>query len=145
MTESAETGTRRDAREWALQLLFALELNPQKMPDAYIDNFFDGKQAEGQIISYARELVFGVLEKQATLDSELSEHLRNWTLSRLGVVERCVLRIGAYELQFRKDVPGAVIINEAVDISKYFGAIESGRFVNGVLDKCYQSIRGGKG
>ncbi len=145
MTESVDKGTRRDAREWTLQLLFALELNPLDQPDRYISEFLEEKGGTEQVASYARELVYGVLERTGDLDAELSSHLENWTLARLGVVERCVLRLSAYELMFRRDVPGAVVINEGVDIAKYFGSTESGPFVNGVLDKCYRTIRGGKG
>jgi N utilization substance protein B len=146
VTDSAvDNGTRRDAREWALQLLFALELNPQEEPVDYIGAFLADQKAEGQVASYARELVLGVLDKQQDLDTELIGHLRNWTLTRLGVVERCVLRLGVFELLFRRDVPGAVVINEAVDIAKNFGSEEAGGFVNGVLDKCYHTVRGGKG
>ena len=64
----------------------------------------------------------------------------HWTIRRMGVVERNVLRMALYELRFCKDVPSAVILNEAIDIAKYFSSTESGKFVNGILDRARKEI-----
>ena len=84
---------------------------------------------------FAEARVRGVLADVQSLDALLEPHLAHWSMYRLGTVERNVLRLGAWELANCHDVPTAVAINEAVDLAKYFSCTESGRFVNGVLDK----------
>ena len=69
------------------------------------------------------------------VDKTISEHATNWTLKRMAVVDRNILRFATYELLFRDDIPPKVTINEAVDIAKKFGDANSGKFVNGILDK----------
>jgi len=89
---------------------------------------------------FAEERVRGVLGSRDSIDAMLEPHLDHWSMYRLGTVERNVLRLGAWELGNCPDVPPAVVINEAVDLAKYFSSTESGRFVNGVLDKLRRRI-----
>ena len=155
--------TRRQSREWALQMLCQAELNPPEDISLAIDAFWrqqwqiaqelkaadeafpvpagdeppDAPElvAPAKFREFAEVRVRGVLSDVKAIDAILEPHLDHWSMYRLGTVERNVLRLGAWELVNCPDVPPAVAINEAVDLAKYFSCSESGRFVNGVLDK----------
>ena len=91
-------------------------------------------QGEESIKAFAEERVFGVQKSLAKLDAALEPLLKNWSMYRLGTVERCVLRLGAWELLNCPDIPAPIVINESVDLAKFFSSTASGRFVNGVMD-----------
>lgn len=91
---------------------------------------------------YTRRLVLGVGEHVQAIDDVVSRHLADWTLERLGSVERTILRIGAFELGWVPDVPTAVIVDEAVDLAKRFASDEAGSLVNGVLGAVQGTLRG---
>ena len=84
---------------------------------------------------FADPLIRGVLEHRAQIDRVIEQHVRNWSLDRMAAVDRNVLRLAAYEMLHREDIPPVVSINEAVDIAKKFSTHDSGKFVNGILDK----------
>ncbi len=88
---------------------------------------------------FADGLIRGVVEHRAELDQRITQFAQNWDLKRMAVVDRNVLRLAIYEMYFRQDIPPVVSINEAVDIAKKFSTGDSGKFVNGILDK----IKGG--
>jgi len=152
-------GMRRDARERAVQFLFQYDLNrPDSLEDS-LDTFWDsqrtsaiaedkadarwGEKFELPPISaeetatrlFAEPLIRGVLEKQKELDTTIVKYAKNWELHRMAVVDRNILRLALYEMLFREDIPPVVSINEAVDIAKKFSTEDSGKFVNGILDK----------
>ena len=140
------TVTRRQAREWAVQMLTAADLNPPEDVEAFMLAFWqemgDLDEEDGGIVKlvekyrrFAEERVTGVLATKAALDEELVGKLENWDISRLGTVERAVLRMGLWEIKYT-DVPKAVVINEAVDIVNWFSQPNSRQLVNAVLDKC---------
>ena len=89
---------------------------------------------------FAEDLIRGVLEKKDELDLRLQKYLRNWDMARMAVVDRNVLRMAIYELYYREDIPPVVSINEAIEIAKRFSTSESGKFVNGLLDRIRQDI-----
>ena len=84
---------------------------------------------------FAEHLVAGVTEEQARIDPLLTKYAENWELSRMATIDRCILRMGAFELLRDLETPVNVVINEAVEIAKKFSTGESSRFVNGILDK----------
>ncbi|OFW57131.1 MAG: transcription antitermination factor NusB [Actinobacteria bacterium RBG_16_64_13] len=86
-----------------------------------------------EVDAYARGLVRGVALRQEAIDRLLTEHITGWSLDRLGILERSILRVAAYELVWETDVPEAVVIDEAVELSKRFCSAEAGALVNGVL------------
>jgi N utilization substance protein B len=86
-------------------------------------------------------LVEGVEQHRSELDKAISEHSRGWTLARMPTIDRTVLRIASFELLGRKDVPVAVVLNEAVELAKRFSTDDSGRFVNGVLSALVPVLR----
>ena len=137
--------TRRTAREWAIQMLTAADLNPpddvQTFMNAYWDQISDldeedggPTKAKGKLKAFAEERVAGVLGSLKELDEILTPLLENWGLFRLGTVERMVLRMGIWEMK-NSDVPKPVVINEAIDLANWFSSPKSRSLVNGVLDK----------
>ena len=139
------TATRRTAREWAIQMLTAADLNPpgdiRTFMDAYWEQISsldeeDGgpTEARGKLKLFAEERVAGVLGSLKEIDGILVPLLDHWDLYRLGTVERMVLRMGIWEMK-NTDVPKAVVINEAIDLANWFSSPKSRTLVNGVLDK----------
>ncbi len=138
------TATRRQAREWAIQMLTAADLNPPSDIPQFMASFWDElaslDETEGRAVpkvklrEFAEERVAGVLSSLKEIDEMLASLLDHWDLYRLGTIERCVLRMGIWELKF-SDVPAPVVINEAVDLANWFSSPKTRTIVNGVLDK----------
>ena len=138
------TATRRQAREWAIQMLTAADLNPPDDTAQFMLSFWEelasldddeGRaEARGKLKAFAEERVAGVLANMKEIDDILVAHLDNWDLYRLGTVERAVLRMGVWEMKW-SDVPKPVVINEAIDLVNWFSGPKSRTIVNGVLDK----------
>ena len=91
-------------------------------------------------MAFAQTLLEGVIQHRDAIDTAISKHVRNWSMDRLSVVDRNVLRIAVFELLYLDDIPPAVTINEAIEIAKQFGDDESGGFVNGILDGLSKSL-----
>jgi N utilization substance protein B len=152
-------GQRREARERAVQFLFQHDMNPPENLEEALGHFWQTQQATaiagekgaahwGQRVElppptaqelatrqFADRLIHGVLEHRTELDARISQHAQNWDLRRMAVVDRNILRLAIYEMLHREDIPPVVSINEAVDIAKKFSTQDSGKFVNGILDK----------
>jgi N utilization substance protein B len=130
--------TRRTrAREVALQLLFWRDHNATA-PRPTVERFVRERLRDPAVEPYSLELFDGVAGHQAEIDARLTEAAENWRLARMATVDRNVLRIGAFELLFRPETPPAVVINEAVELARRYGAKDSPAFVNGVLDRVNQ-------
>ncbi len=126
-------GTRRRARELALQLLYQYELTGASPEDMQAE-FEEWRGATEPVRNFADQLLRGSLERIGEIDAELGRQTAHWRLERLAAVDRNILRLAMYELLFLTDTPHAVVINEAIEIAKKYGAKDSARFVNGVLD-----------
>lgn len=137
MTARAATGNRRNARRAALQALYQWQVAATEAGDLMLQ-FERGGRLRGIDADYFRLLVRGAIAAAAELESEFAEYLDR-PLSQLDPVERAILLLGAYELRECPDVPHRVVINEALELAKSFGATESHRFINGVLDKVWKS------
>jgi N utilization substance protein B len=127
---------RTQARECALQILYQYEMNPESMPEI-VKNFW-AQQDETfpeDVRDFAEKLAIGVVERQAEIDRILEKYADNWELPRMAAIDRNVMRAATYELLYLADVPPKVTINEAVNLAKKFSQEESGKFVNGILDK----------
>jgi N utilization substance protein B len=151
-------GTRRRAREFALQILYQLDVLGQSggvVPSddqalaLFWNNFqsaADGAEpptADATIAEarpFAEKLVRGVRAHQAELDAQIQSASRNWRLERMARVDRNLLRLALYELKHADDVPAKVAINEAIEIAKRYGTSESSAFVNGILDRCREEL-----
>lgn len=154
---------RREAREKAVQFLFQHDLNPPEDIGAAIHQFFENSRLNaflegkgptwGEKVElpppseedlatrlFAEGLIRGVLENRVRIDEMLRKQAHNWDMHRMAVVDRNVMRLAIYEMLCRDDIPPVVSINEAVDIAKKFSTADSGKFVNGILDKVKDAI-----
>lgn len=127
-------GARSTAREAALQMLYALDTTSLDA-ERVIANFWREAPGDPEGRAYADELVRGVAASLERTDALIESASQNWRIERMSRVDRNVLRIGAWELSQRPEVPRAVILDEAVETAKRFGNEDSGAFVNGVLDR----------
>lgn len=134
--------TRRDAREWAVQLLFELDLNPGNLTER-LHSQLEKHSPDKRTWEFAEDLVKGVAGLRDALDEVITRYAQNWEIHRMAVVDRNVLRLALYEILFRPDIPAAVSINEAVDLANYFNSAESGKFVNGILDRVRKDAEAG--
>ncbi|ATM96898.1 transcription antitermination protein NusB [Yersinia frederiksenii] len=130
---------RRRARECAVQALYSWQLSKNDIADVELQ-FLSEQDVKDVDIAYFRELLSGVAVNAASLDALMAPVLSR-QLEELGQVERAVLRIALFELSKRDDVPYKVAINEAIELAKTFGAEDSHKFVNGVLDKIAPMVR----
>ncbi|WP_208027816.1 transcription antitermination factor NusB [Rhabdothermincola sediminis] len=119
-------GSRREARERALELLYEAESKGQ--PPAVVLQALPVPPE-----AFTAELVRGVGDHLAELDEVIASYARGWAVARMPALDRAVLRLGVFELLHRPDVPTGAVISEAVELAKRFSTEESGRFVNGVL------------
>ena len=159
--------TRRYGREWALQLLVQFDLDAPASLSEAMEAFWNQQvelELEGidedrrdakaifsstdpkvqselaTIRAFAEERVTGVWSERDAIDSRIELFLQHWSLYRLGTIERNVLRLGTWEL-LHSDIPAPIIINESVDLAKFFSSTKAGRFVNGILDRFAKTAR----
>ena len=152
-------GKRREARERAVQFLFQHDLNPPENLDGALNEFWDTQRAaaiaeekgpahwgqpvelppptagEAETRLFADPLIRGAVEHRDAIDEHIKKHAKNWEFHRIAAVDRNIMRLAIYEMLYREDIPPIVSINEAVDIAKKFSTQDSGKFVNGILDK----------
>jgi len=125
--------SRSRCREWALQFLYQGEFAGQRGREE-VSRFWRHFRKEDEVPAYLEELVDGVASHLEELDALIVRYSEHWRLERMGVVDRNLLRLAAYELLYQPGVPPKVIINEAVELAKRYGTEASGAFVNGILD-----------
>jgi transcription antitermination factor NusB len=121
------------ARELAMQALYQMDLRGDTGLDA-LEEFLAEREQNPNVVAFARELVAGAWERRVEIDKQIEGVARNWELKRMAAVDRNILRLAAYELMFRNDIPPLVAINEAIEMAKKFSTRNSGPFVNGILD-----------
>lgn len=121
------------ARELALQLMYQLDLRGSEVLDE-IEGFLKENTNDSEVATFCKDLVIGAWERRGHVDKMIEEVARNWELKRMAAIDRNILRLSAYELVFREDIPPLVTINEAIEIAKKFSTKNSGPFVNGILD-----------
>ena len=126
---------RTQAREFSLQILYQRELNPEPIDEIFLSFWADHAGVQAETRSFAELLARGTCENLEEIDGLIQKAADNWQLSRMAVVDRNILRFAVYELLFVEEVPPKVTINEAVNMAKKFSQEDSGKFVNGVLDK----------
>lgn len=154
-------GIRHEAREWALQFLFQSEFNRAESVDEGLQSFWQHQENESAAAKktvdsgaantrdvslrakgqrFAEELARGVISHHQEIDPLIAKHAENWGIDRMGTVDRNAMRIAVFEMLFRDDIPPVVSINEAVDLAKAYSSVESGKFVNGILDRIRQDL-----
>jgi N utilization substance protein B len=128
---------RRKAREYALQILFQLDFNKRTDTDdeKTFEEFWSTKNEKSDIKEFTLNLVRGTITNLETIDAMIETVTEHWLLKRMAAVDRSILRFAAYEILYRKDIPSAVTINEALEIAKKYSSLESASFLNGVLDR----------
>ncbi|QBF82170.1 transcription antitermination factor NusB [Shewanella maritima] len=124
---------RRKARRLAVQAIYSWQLSQNNVADVEHE-FLTEQKTDGVDLAYFRELLAGVASKTAQIDERLVPHLDR-EFDDVSPVEKAIVRLAAYELTYRDDVPFKVAINEAIELAKAFGADDSHKFVNGLLDK----------
>ena len=128
------------ARAIALQALYQFDLQGEDFRP-HLRDFLREWSQDADTRDYALKLVEGCRLARDELDRLIRERAENWDLSRMSVVDRNILRLGVYELRYEPDVPPKVAVNEAIRLAKTFGSVESGAFVNGVLDRVMADTR----
>lgn len=134
--------TRHCARKYAVQAIYSWQLSQNSIADIEAQYRVD-QDMKGVDIKYFRDLIYGVAKNYGELDTLMAPYLTARLVDELGQIEKAVLRIALFELTKREDVPFKVVINEAIELAKEFGAEESYKFVNGVLDKVAPIVRMG--
>ena len=128
---------RTQARECALKILYQIEIARQPPAEAAA-NFWENNPTETPVMLFGSELVMGTMQYREAIDELLAKYADNWSVQRMAVIDRNVLRLGAFELLYLNSVPPKVVINEAVELAKRYGGPESSKFVNGILDAIHK-------
>ncbi|MEK6560101.1 MAG: transcription antitermination factor NusB [Nitrospirota bacterium] len=126
-------GYRRKAREYALQMLYQYDISQQS--SGLFDGFWSDKVVQDDIREFANNIVDGVIKNLSMIDEKIRLSASHWSVDRMAVVDRNILRMAIFELLYIRDIPAKVTINEAIEIAKRYGVEESGSFVNGILDR----------
>ena len=136
-------GVRRRGREYALQMLYAMDMNGYA-PDEVFAGFNAIQDLNRDAFFHARRIVDGVHGHLEEIDDVLARFAEHWKIGRMAAVDRNLLRLGIYELMFQKEIPFPIIINEAIEIVKEFSDQEGTQFVNGILDAASKEFRTGE-
>lgn len=132
---------RRRAREYALQILFQLDVTNSELSNDVMSDFWENIAEDDDVKEFTNDIVTGTRKNIEKIDSVLNSTAENWSIDRMAVVDRNVLRAATYELLYRPDIPPSVIINEALEISKKYSTGDSASFINGILDKIQKTKR----
>jgi N utilization substance protein B len=131
---------RRRSREYALQILFQLDMTGSEFNEDVWNEFWEGNEEEdAEIKNFALELVKSTRDHLHEIDEIIKKAAEHWSIDRMAVIDRNILRAAAYELIYRKDIPPSVAINEALEIAKKYSTEESAPFINGILDRIAHS------
>ncbi|WP_244228540.1 transcription antitermination factor NusB [Methylacidiphilum sp. Yel] len=126
--------SRRKIRELIIQFLYQWEMNKESPFEQTLSLFWDVVEIKEEDKKVVEEWIRDIIKKKKTIEEKINSYIKNWSLDRLAIVDKCILLLGIYEILYRKDIPPAVTINESVEIAKKYSTEASGKFVNGVLD-----------
>ncbi len=139
-------GTRRKARECALQMLFAADV--AKAQESALTNNYWNELGEDTLDEktrgFADAIVVGALRQLETIDDTIRTRAEHWRIERMAIVDRNVLRLAVYEFLFT-DTPHTVVINEALEIARRFSSYEATQFINGILDAIKHDLEKSRG
>jgi N utilization substance protein B len=131
---------RRRSREYALQILFQLDMTGTEFTEDVWNDFWKGNEEEDpEVKNFTLELVKNTRDRLPEIDGIIKKAAEHWSIERMAVIDRNILRSAAYELIYRKDIPPSVAINEALEIAKKYSTEESAPFINGILDRIAHS------
>ena len=134
---------RTRGREAALRALYQIDVT-REPPDEVLRTFWEESSLRIDVRSFAEQLVRGVVDERAVLDRLINEVSTNWSVDRMSVIDRNILRMAVFELMRMPEVPRKVAINEAVELAKMYGAEESAAFINGILDPVSKDLLGAR-
>jgi N utilization substance protein B len=134
-------GNRRFSRELVIQFLYLTEMNEGEIEDQLKTFWENNSCKEEDVRSFAEDILNDIFDHKKEIDTRLEKYSDNWTLSRMAVIDRNLLRMAASELMYSKNVPPKVAIDEAVEIAKKFGTADSPNFINGVLDRILKELK----
>ena len=128
------------ARDFALKILYQIDITARPL-DRSIEDFwtYEEEAVDDEVKQFSSRIVLGVYEHLNDINQKISEYATNWQLKRMAVIDKNILRIGVFELYYADDIPPKVTINEAIELAKKYGDLESGKFVNGILDKIHKT------
>lgn len=127
------------AREYALKVLYQAEMTHRDIQTATEIFWSEREKIDENVKEFCDVLTAGVAKHLKSIDDRLTDNATNWQLRRMAAIDRNILRLGVFELLFSPDIPPKVAINEAVELAKKYGDLESSKFVNGVIDKIHKS------
>jgi len=133
-------GNRRFSRELVVQFLYLTEMNEGEI-SSQLESFWENNSCEKDVQSFAEDILNDIFDQKKEIDARLEKYSDNWTLSRMTVIDRNLLRMAASELMYSKTVPPKVAIDEAVEIAKKYGAEDSPNFINGILDRILKELK----
>jgi len=128
---------RTKAREYVLQMLYQVDIT-RLCHQEVLKSFWENSERQvdsEELKDFSGQLLQGVVEHIEEIDKKISKYAANWQLDRMAFVDRNIMRLGCFELLFRQDIPPKVAINEAVELAKKYSGLESGKFVNAILDQ----------
>ena len=129
---------RSKARGLALTFLYQIDITKEDV-SCLLESFWQEHRVAKPVKEFTTRIIQGTLANLAQIDSTIGKYAQNWQLKRMAVIDRNILRLGVFELLFLEDIPPKVSINEAVELAKKYGDVESSKFVNGILDKIHKS------
>jgi N utilization substance protein B len=133
-------GTRRQAREHALSILYQVDIS-RTSPEEALGLFWKLEPADDDVMGFARTLVLGVATHRHRIDGLISDASTNWKLPRMSYVDRNILRLATFEIIGLDEVPPMVSVNEAIELGKRYGTTDSGSFINGILDRVARNLK----
>jgi len=131
-------GRRRRAREFALEVLYRIEIAEDEL-EFVLSDHFTSKSADEETKTFAESLVKQTINHLDDIDKLISDTAKNWDLVRIAIIDKNILRFAIAELLYFPDIPMKVTIDEAIEVAKKYSTPDSGRFVNGILDKIAKS------
>ena len=129
---------RTKARELALKFLYQIDITKEDS-STVLSHFWQEHRAVKPVKEFTTQIIQGALANLSQIDSLISKYAQNWQLKRMAVIDRNILRLACCELLFLEEIPSKVSINEAVELAKKYGDLESSKFVNGILDKIHKA------
>jgi len=133
---------RRKGREYAFQFLFQCDFTGKKPDKKDFAEFWTDRDGDTEGREFTEDIVYGTIHHLSEIDMAIQKAAEHWVLQRMAAVDRNILRLATYELLYRRDIPSAVTINEAIEIAKRYSSIESAAFINGILDTIAKGIEG---
>lgn len=132
---------RRRGREYVLQFLFQFDFTGKRPDEKEFNAFWADKDEDDEVKGFVRDILYGTVDNLSEIDNVIRKAAEHWAIERMAAVDRNILRAATYELLFRKDIPSAVTINEAIEIAKKYSTTESAPFINGILDRIAKGLK----